>query len=94
MVENTGKTLRAGTLKPVNQPEPERVEEDISGLPVALRTKRRQPVKTIDDIWRIDDEWWRSEPVSRLYYAIRLVSGQRLVIYKDLISGNWYRQSC
>ncbi len=94
MVEDTGKTARAGTLKPVNQPEPERVEEDNSGLPVALRTKRRQPVKTIDDRWRIDDEWWRSEPVSRLYYAIRLVSGQRLVIYKDLISGNWYRQSC
>jgi hypothetical protein len=94
MVEDTGKTARAGTLKPVNQPEPERVEEDTAGLPVALRTKRRQPVKTIDDKWRIDDEWWRSEPISRLYYAVRLVSGQRLVIYKDLISGNWYRQSC
>ena len=94
MVEDTGKTARAGTLKPVNQPEPERVEEDAAGLPVALRTKPRQPIKTIDDRWRIDDEWWRSEPVSRLYYAVRLVSGQRLVIYKDLISGNWYRQSC
>lgn len=94
MVENTGKTVCAGTLKLVNQPEPERVEEDATGLPVALRTKRRQPVKAIDEIWRIDDEWWRSEPVSRLYYAIRLVSGQRLVIYKDLISGHWYRQSC
>ena len=94
MVEDTGKTARTGTLKPVNQPEPERVEEDAAGLPVALRTKRRQPVKTIDDRWRIDDEWWRSEPISRLYYAVRLISGQRLVIYKDLISGNWYRQSC
>ena len=94
MVEDTGKTARAGTLKPVNQPEPERVEENTAGLPVALRTKRRQQVKTIDDRWRIDDEWWRTEPVSRLYYAIRLVSGQQLVIYKDLISGNWYRQSC
>ena len=94
MVENTGKTPRAGTLKPVNQPEPERVEEDTTGLPVALRTKQRLSIKTIDDRWRIDDEWWRSEPISRLYYAVRLGSGQRLVIYKDLISGNWYRQSC
>jgi hypothetical protein len=94
MVEDTGKTARAGSLKPVNRPEPERVEEDTAGLPVALLTKRRQTVKGIDDRWRIDDEWWRSEPVSRLYYAVRLISGQRLVIYKDLVSGGWYRQSC
>jgi len=70
-----------------------RVEEDADGLPVALREKRRQRVGTIDDRWRIDDEWWRPEPVSRLYYAVRLASGQKTVIYKDLITGDWYRQS-
>ena len=92
MVENTGKTVRTVTLKPVNQPEPENVEEDAAGLPVALRTKRRQPVKAIEDRWRLDDEWWRSEPISRLYYAVRLTSGQKMVIYKDLIGGGWFRQ--
>ncbi len=93
MVEDTGKTSRASALKPVNRPEPERVEEDAEGRPAALLTKRRQAIKTIDDRWRIDDEWWRREPVSRMYYAVRLVSGQRLVIYKDLAGGGWYRQS-
>jgi hypothetical protein len=92
MVEDTGKTVCAGPLKPINQPEPEKVEEDASGRPVALRTKRRQPVQAIDDRWRLDDEWWRSEPVSRMYYAVRLASGQKLVLYKDLIGGGWYRQ--
>ncbi len=92
MVEDTGKTVCAGSLKPVNQPEPEKVEEDAAGRPVALRTKRLQPVQAIDDRWRLDDEWWRSEPVSRMYYAVRLTSGQKLVLYKDLISGGWYRQ--
>ena len=92
MVEDTGKTVCAGSLKPVNQPEPEKVEEDAAGRPVSLRTKRRQPVQAIDDRWRLDDEWWRSEPVSRMYYAVRLASGQKLVLYKDLISGGWYRQ--
>jgi hypothetical protein len=47
---------------------------------------------TIEDRWRIDDEWWRAEPVSRLYYNVLLVSGQRLVLYKDLITGDWYEQ--
>ena len=93
MVKNTGETVRAGSLKPVNQPEPERVEEDAAGLPVALRTKRRQPIMAVDDRWRIDDEWWRNESVSRMYFNVRLTSGQKLVLYKDLITGGWYRQS-
>ena len=102
MVQNSGKTLCTDTFKPVNLPEPVRVEESASkgppgktsseGRPLAVRTPRRQAVKSIEDRWRIDDEWWRSEPVSRLYYAVLLSSGQRLVIYKDLINGQWYRQ--
>jgi hypothetical protein len=92
VVENTGKTLRADTYKPVNAPEALKVEENAAGLPVAVRLKRRQAVATIEDKWRIDDEWWRAAPVSRLYYNVLLASGQRLVLYKDLISGNWYEQ--
>ncbi len=93
MVEDTGKALRADTYRPVNAPESVRVEEDASGLPLAVRTKRRQVVAAVEDRWRIDDEWWRSEPVVRLYYTVRLASGQRLVLYKDLNDSGWYRQS-
>jgi len=92
MVEDTGKTLRADTYRPVNVPEPVKVEEDASGLPVAVGGKRRQVVAAVEDRWRIDDEWWRSEPVTRLYYAVRLASGQRLVLYKDLNDSCWYKQ--
>jgi hypothetical protein len=92
VVADTGKTLRADAYKPVNAPEALKVEEDAAGLPVAVRIKRRQSVMTIEDRWRIDDEWWRAEPVSRLYYNVLLVSGQRLVLYKDLVTGEWYQQ--
>jgi hypothetical protein len=92
VVADTGKTLRADAYKPVNAPEPLRVEEDADGLPIAVRTKRRQAVNSIEDRWRLDDEWWRAEPVSRLYYNVLLASGQRLVLYKDLITGEWYSQ--
>jgi hypothetical protein len=93
VVEDTGKATGAGTYKPVNVPEPVTVEEDPLGLPRAVIMRRRQPVASIDDRWRIDDEWWRREPVSRLYYALMLGSGQRLVVYKDLVKGDWYRQA-
>jgi hypothetical protein len=92
MVQNSGKTLYPGAFKPVNLPESLNVEESASGAPAAVKMACRQAVIAVEDCWRIDDEWWRSEPVSRLYYAVRLAAGQRLVMYKDLISGQWYRQ--
>jgi hypothetical protein len=92
VVEDTGKALRADTYKPVNTPETLKVEEDAAGLPLAVRLKRRDAVISIEDKWRIDDEWWRKEPVSRLYYNVLLASGQRLVLYKDLVNGGWYEQ--
>lgn len=93
MVENTGETLRAGAYKPLNTPEILRVKEDDAGRPLVIMGRRRMGIEAIDDRWRLDDEWWRSEPVSRLYYAVRLASGQKLVLYKDLVTGGWYRQS-
>ena len=91
MVQDSGKTLRTETYRTVNEPEQIQVEES-SGLPLAVRMSQRQAVTAIDDMWRIDDEWWRHEPVSRLYYAVLLASGQRIVLYKNLANDCWYRQ--
>ena len=94
MVKNSGETLRAGAAyKSLNTPDRLRVEVNAEGQPAVIRGKRRICIESIDDFWRLDDEWWRPEPVSRLYYAIRLTNGQRVVIYKDLIQDNWYRHS-
>jgi hypothetical protein len=92
VVEDTGKTLRPDTYKPVNTPEALKVEEGANGAPAAVKQKRRQTVIAIDDRWRIDDEWWRATPISRFYYNVILNSGQRLVLYKDLVNGGWYEQ--
>jgi hypothetical protein len=106
VVENSRTTLRTDTVRPVNVPETVCIEEDISGVPVSVscsvhvaqsctgykkEISHKEVVTDILDRWRIDDEWWRSEPVSRLYYAILLASGQRTVLYKDLVDGRWYR---
>jgi hypothetical protein len=92
MVKNPGKTLCVITCKPINLPESLQVEESASGEPAAVRMPQRLAVTSIEDRWRIDEEWWRSEPISRLYYAILFKSGQRLVIFQDLDNGMWYKQ--
>ena len=93
MVADTGKTLRPDAFKPVNLPKALGVEENSAGEPAVVRVGKRQTVESIEDRWRIDDEWWRPEPISRFYYSVLLASGIRLVIYKDLIKNEWYRQS-
>ena len=44
------------------------------------------------DTWRIDDEWWRKQPVSRMYYRVVLEDGTMTGLFKDLISGEWFLQ--
>ena len=92
MVEDTGKALYLGAYKQVNTPQPVAVDEDAEGEPVAVGSPRRREIAAIEDRWRIDDEWWRSQPVSRIYFKARLASEQKLLLYKDLITGCWYRQ--
>jgi hypothetical protein len=85
--------LHTAATKPLNQPDPLAVEENQAGLPTAIRLKQRHSIMTIEDCWRIDDEWWRSEPISRLYYAVILDSGRKMVLSKNLVDKRWYQQS-
>jgi len=50
-------------------------------------------VSELLDHWRIDDEWWRAEEISRMYYEVILNSGRRIIIFKDLITDLWYTQN-
>jgi hypothetical protein len=80
-------------LSPLNQPRPVRVEADESGEPVAVVLGgQRLAVAQVEDVWRIDDEWWREE-VSRLYYRLLLEDGRPLTVYRDLVRELWCEQS-
>ncbi len=54
---------------------------------------RRLRVLQVQDTWRIDDEWWRERPVSRLYFSVALEDGRVTVFYADLLLGRWHRQA-
>jgi len=56
-----------------------------SGRPIA--------VESVVETWRIDDEWWREKVVSRQYWRVVLQDGRVVDIYRDLITGKWWRQA-
>ena len=45
----------------------------------------------IVDVWRIDDEWWRT-PVSRHYFLVELDDGIVRTMFQDLVGDGWYEQ--
>jgi hypothetical protein len=92
MVEDPRTPAGAGRLRRLNEPRPVVVETTANNEPAAVLWQGRlQAVAAIHDRWRIDDEWWRSE-ISRRYYAVQLANGSRLVVYCDLVTGNWHVQ--
>ena len=49
-------------------------------------------VTSINDLWQVDDEWWRERPISRRYYQITTQDDRRLTIYQDQLNAQWYWQ--
>ena len=94
MVAHPRAPARPHRLRSLREPRPVAVEADGEGRPVSVTLSgRRLRVVAVQDAWRIDDEWWRERPVSRMYYEVALEDGRVMTVYHDLISGGWLSQS-
>ena len=92
MVENPRTETRADPLRPVNEPVPIEMDDNDNFLVRLCLRGSWFAVTQWRDRWRIDDEWWRERPVSRLYYRVTLEDGATAVLFRDLVDGAWYRQ--
>ena len=93
MVKDPRTTKGAGGIRALSQPTPMAVNADEDGIPTTLKlTGSWVEVESITDRWHIDDEWWREESVSRMYYECVVDHGLRMTVYQDLGSGEWYSQ--
>ena len=78
-----------------------------SGRPSRRRNLRQNHLKairsdgqwmtviSIEDFWKINDEWWRGEEqeIERVYFDLVLESSQRLTVFHDLVRDEWFRQA-
>ncbi len=86
--------LTTGRLRPLNSPQLLEVDADANGVPAGLYLSgHRRAVESVIETWRIDDEWWREQPVSRVYWRLFLENGCALDVYRDAVRGRWYKQA-
>ena len=88
MVADTRAASGARRLRQLNQPRPVHVEADASGTPLSVE---RHAVEAALETWRIEDEWWRAQPISRFYWRLLLEDGRTIDVYRD--GERWYRQA-
>ncbi len=97
MAVETGAPVAHGTVveirEPVDLPRPLAVEVDPAHHePARVQHRGRwSRVASVQNQWRIDDEWWR-QPLSRHYYQLELSSGVLLTIFHDLVMDAWWEQ--
>jgi hypothetical protein len=49
------------------------------------------PVERIVKRWRVDQSWWRRH-ICREYFLLRTHSGLLVILYRDVLRGDWYLQ--
>ncbi len=92
MVAHSRTSLRAHRLRPLNLPRPVIVELGDYGEPKTMTENNdHRVVEAINEVWRVDDEWWR-ERIARRYADVVLEGGAHVVLYEDLTTGDWFVQ--
>lgn len=91
MVPPARTPLRTDRLRPLNAPVPVSVES-VDGKLYVVRGEWCVEVESVLDRWQLDDEWWRQR-ISRRYVAVMIAGGKRMLLFEDLVTGEWYEQT-
>jgi hypothetical protein len=94
MVKTAREASGPRALLPLNRPEPLHVEAK-GGWPLALSSsgrRGRRQVTSIEDVWRVEEEWWRDTPIVRTYFEVLLDDGRRSTLFFDHTASSWFAQ--
>lgn len=88
-----GSVKRKIGWKALNEPreicvriDPERKE------PTAIQLGQHWHEVTVRERWLTEDQWWRPEPVRRMYFEVATEDGLIEVVFWDLEARKWSRQ--
>ena len=66
------------------------VRAERSGLPRAIEGVA---IEAVRESWLVEDRWWSPYPIQRRYWEVVTERGQNLVVFLDLLTGEWFRQA-
>lgn len=49
-------------------------------------------VEGVREEWVVEDRWWTREPLKRRYFELILSDGRNAVVFRDLVTGDWFSQ--
>ena len=80
-------------MRTLNVPQPVQVRTGDAGAPreLLVRGSWRRCVR-IEEVWRVEEGWWRPKPVRRTYFRLALEDGLLLTVYLDDLEGSWWSQ--
>jgi hypothetical protein len=76
-------------MKRLAKPKRARVRAGGQGRPEAVDGRE---VEAVRESWLVEDRWWTQAPVRRRYWEVVTTCGRNLVVFRDLVEGEWYRQ--
>ncbi len=84
--------LASDGVRALRAPAPAEVREADERGPAAIRLRGRwRDIERVSDRWTFD-LWWLPKPMSRRYYRVESTGGFQTTLFRDGISGLWYRQ--
>ncbi|CAB4881026.1 unannotated protein [freshwater metagenome] len=71
------------------EPRPARVVPGPRGRPLEVDGHE---VIAVRESWLVEDRWWTARPLRRRYWEVVTVDGRDLIVFRDLVTGDWLRQ--
>ena len=76
-------------MKRLAKPRTAHIHEGPQGRPEAVEGRT---VEAVRESWLVEDRWWTPKPVRRRYWEVVTTDGRNLVVYRDLVEGEWFAQ--
>jgi hypothetical protein len=81
--------LGQGLPRALGLPRPVRVLGSPRGEPYEVAGER---VEAVRESWLVEDRWWTGRPLHRRYWEVVSAKGRNLVVFHDLVRGDWFAQ--
>lgn len=92
MVTHSRTTSRADSVRILNPPKPITVVAEYGEPRMLSTTAGDVEVMQIQDMWIVQDEWWRQE-IDRKYFALLMMDGDMRTVFHDRLADAWYEQA-